>query len=51
MPTYDVVTDFFYLVDGWEPSEDLDDFYFARMPNITLWALFMLMYLLHKICQ
>lgn len=50
MPDYNVVTDFFYIVDGWEPAQDVEDFYFARMPNFTLWALFMLMYLLHKIC-
>jgi hypothetical protein len=47
MPDYNVVTDFFYLVDGWEPS---NDFYWARLPNFTLWALFLLMHLLHTIC-
>lgn len=51
MPTYNVKTDFFYLVDGWQPPSDFNDFYWARLPNLTLWALFVLMHLLHTICD
>jgi hypothetical protein len=46
---YNKYTDFLYLVDGWEPPEDYHDFYFARMPNLTLWTLFLIMHLLHTI--
>lgn len=48
---YNQETDFFYVVDGWTPPENPDNFYWARLPNITLWALFLLMHLLHTICK
>jgi len=50
METYNTRTDFFYLVDGWEPPENPNDIYWARLPNITLWGLLLVMHLLHTIC-
>lgn len=47
--SYNAETDFWYLVDGWTPPSDPNDFYWARKPNLTLWGLLFLMYSLHTI--
>jgi hypothetical protein len=41
--------DFLYLIDGWEPPADINDFYWTRMPNLQLWGLLFVMHALHAI--
>jgi len=36
------------MIDGWEPSDD-SNFYWARLPNLKLWALLIVMNSLHSV--
>ena len=31
---YNNKRDFLYMIDGWEPPADINDFYWSRMPNL-----------------
>lgn len=40
--------DFLNMIDGWEPS-DASNFYWARLPNLKLWVLLIVMNALHSV--
>lgn len=39
------------MVDGWIPPADPNNFYWARPPNLKLWALLILMNTLHEVTK
>jgi hypothetical protein len=39
------------MVDGWQPPKDPSNFYWARLPNLKLWGLLLLMNTLHEVAQ
>lgn len=48
---YQTNRDFLFLIDGWEPPADINDFYWARIPNLALWGLLFVMFSLHNVSK